>query len=216
MVAGPRLTSVPTRHNVRNRLMELSKITHQELLSKFPSCGKISLALDCWTSTSQHAFLAITGYFIDDDWNYHEILVAFEPVSGSHEGRNLANIVVRALDAAKLSNRVLSITTDNASNNSTLMVSLVQLLREELNEREVISGEALDPILRKLLEGEYHIPCLAHVIQLIVLALLTKLRLEARNENVERTWDHDQDSALTSSGGISRALEKVCDDPSFS
>jgi hypothetical protein len=209
MAAGPKLIHTPTRHDLKNRLMELSNITHLEMLSKLPSSGKISLALDCWTSTTQQAFLAITGYFIDNNWNHHEILVAFEPVSGSHEGRNLASIVVRALDAKKLSQRVLSITTDNASNNSTLMRSLVTILQEELYNRPLISSEALDPILRNLLRGEYHVPCLAHVIQLIVLAMLSTLRLEARNDNVDRTWNHDRDSALASSSGIPKALEKV-------
>ncbi len=74
--------------------MELANISHQKLLSKLPVDDKISLALDGWTSSSQHAFLTVIGYFIDDSWKCHEILVAFEPVINSHEGKNLANIVV--------------------------------------------------------------------------------------------------------------------------
>ena len=210
MIGGPRLIRVPTRHDVKNRLMELSKNTHMELLSKLPASGKISLAMDCWTSTTRHAFLATTGYFIDDAWNYHEILVGFDPLSGSHEGRNLANTVIQTLNETNLSRRVLSITTDNAGNNGTMMRSLVKILQEELNDRQTISSEALDPVLRNLLSNEYHMPCMAHVIQLIAKAFLTTLRLEAKNDTVERTWDNETDAVFTSNGGIAHALEKVC------
>jgi hypothetical protein len=33
--------------------------------------------------------MAVTGYLINQDWNYREILLVFEPVHGSHTGRIL-------------------------------------------------------------------------------------------------------------------------------
>jgi hypothetical protein len=40
------------------------------MLDRLPSSTKLLIALDCWTSPFQQAFMAITGYFIDDEWNY--------------------------------------------------------------------------------------------------------------------------------------------------
>jgi hypothetical protein len=210
MASGSRLIQCPSRLRIRERLMELANISRQEMLAQLPQDSQVCLALDCWTSSSQQAFLAITGYFIDANWRRHEFLVSFDPITGSHEGRNLANIVIQALIRDNLSRRILAVTTDNASNNGTLMDALMVSLQQELHERSRISAEAFDPILRNLLATQYHIPCLAHVIQLAVNALLKKLRLDAKNEQVERTWNNDVDSPLTSSGGIARALEKVC------
>jgi hypothetical protein len=94
------------------------------MLDRLPSGIKLSIALDCWTSPFQQAFMAITGYFIDDEWNYREILLGFEPLHGSHSGTNLSTVLFDLLQQYEITDRVLSITTDNASNNVTLMESI--------------------------------------------------------------------------------------------
>lgn len=69
----------------------------QETLQQLPSGAKMSIALDCWTSPFNHTFMAITGYFLDQEWEYHEVLLGFEPISGSHTGVNLRDIVLQIL-----------------------------------------------------------------------------------------------------------------------
>ena len=44
-------------------------IRQREVLSRLPKGAKISVALDCWTSPFQQAFMAVTDYFIDDNWD---------------------------------------------------------------------------------------------------------------------------------------------------
>jgi hypothetical protein len=41
--------------------------------------------------------MAITGYFIDQDWNYREILLGFEPVHGTYTGANLSTVLLERL-----------------------------------------------------------------------------------------------------------------------
>jgi hypothetical protein len=43
---------------------------HASQLNALPEGAKVSLALDYWTSPFQQAFMAITAYFIDNEWNY--------------------------------------------------------------------------------------------------------------------------------------------------
>ena len=57
--------------------MDLSKITHSKALEALPPDGKISLALDCWTSQDQKPFLAIVGYFVSKEYKFHEVLLGF-------------------------------------------------------------------------------------------------------------------------------------------
>jgi hypothetical protein len=92
--------------------------------------------------------MAITGYFIDADWRYHEVLLGFKPVYGSHTGANLSGVLLQTLMEHNIEGRVFGITTDNASNNKSLVTSLQQSLQQALTE---------DVILPR-------IPCLAHVI----------------------------------------------------
>ena len=65
--------------------------------------------------------MAVTGYFIDTQWEYQEVLLAFEPLEGSHTGYNLSQVLMDILDKYKISDRILAITTDNASNNNSIV-----------------------------------------------------------------------------------------------
>ncbi|KAJ5955241.1 hypothetical protein N7501_009520, partial [Penicillium viridicatum] len=44
------------------------------------------------------AFMAITVYFIDKDWNYREILLGFKPLHGPYIGNNLSDVLHRLLE----------------------------------------------------------------------------------------------------------------------
>jgi hypothetical protein len=85
-----RLSSVPPvfpdRTTLARYLNSVVEDTERSLLDSLPSGSKISIALDCWTSPFQQAFIAITGYFIDDSWAFRKVLLAFEPLYGTHSG----------------------------------------------------------------------------------------------------------------------------------
>ncbi len=85
---------------------------------------KMSIALDCWTSTNNLSFLAVAACFIDVNWNYREVLLGFEHLSGRHTGVNMARVVKELLVKHRLQDRVHAVTTDNASNNHTMIDSL--------------------------------------------------------------------------------------------
>jgi hypothetical protein len=48
-------------------MLDLFAEPQAEGFQKLPSGAKLSLALDCWTSPFRQAFMAITGYFLDED-----------------------------------------------------------------------------------------------------------------------------------------------------
>jgi hypothetical protein len=56
------------------------------LLQALPAENKISLTLDIWTSPNTLASLGVIGSFITSDWQYKEVLLGFEPLSGTHDG----------------------------------------------------------------------------------------------------------------------------------
>ena len=70
---------------IKNRFMTRSQEIIPLLLERLPRGSlKLSLALDCLSSFNCQGYLAINAYFIDDKWNYHEVLLAFEYVKDSH------------------------------------------------------------------------------------------------------------------------------------
>jgi hypothetical protein len=137
-----------------------------------PTGSKISIALYCWTSPFSQSFIAITGYFIDTDWVYREVLLGFKPVYGTHSGSNLSRILLETLLEHKLEARVFGLTADNASNNKTLTESLQQALPD---------GAIL-----------VRIPCLAHVIQLSLNQLLDRIKAVPLNDTAETKWTEKQ------------------------
>jgi hypothetical protein len=68
--------------------------------------------------------MAITGYFIDLDWSYREVLLGFKPLEGAHSGANLSGVILEVLTNHDIQDRMFGLTTDNASNNKTLVDSL--------------------------------------------------------------------------------------------
>lgn len=125
--------------------------------------------------------MAVTGYFIDQDWNYREILLGFEPLHGTHSGVNLSAVLLDLLQQHSIADRVLAITSDNASNNSTLLSNIQDSIQSlDLHDDT--------PIIR--------VPCLAHVIQLSLKQLLGQMKANPKNEATEM-WSEARSQSVS-------------------
>ncbi|KAJ5550943.1 hypothetical protein N7535_001119 [Penicillium sp. DV-2018c] len=156
---APSMPEIPSAKVMRQQIRDLATETQKDILKTLPSGAKLSLSLDCWTSPFKQAFMAVTAYFVSKDWDHREVLLGFEHIQGSHTGANLSHTVVKLLEEHGITNRVLSVTTDNASNNKTL-VDCVKETMESIDSSDDIA------IIR--------VPCIAHVIQLSLQSLLDK------------------------------------------
>ncbi|KAG0158922.1 hypothetical protein PDIDSM_6442 [Penicillium digitatum] len=129
--SAPSPPVIPSADTIRRRLGSLVKDRQQRILRTLPSGSKISIALDCWTSPFSQAFMAITGYFIDSDWVYREVLLGFKPLHGTHTGSYLSSVLIETLVEHNIEDKVFGLTTDNASNNKTLATALQQALSDD-------------------------------------------------------------------------------------
>jgi hypothetical protein len=175
------MPDIPSAKAMRRQLRELVRENQKIILQTLPPGAKLSLALDCWTSPFKQAFMAITGYFIDKDWEYREILLRFEPLHGAHSGVNLSEVVFDLLQEHQITDRVLSVTTDNASNNKTLIESV---------------HEAIEGLQSSSDVAVIRVPCIAHVIQLSLKSLLGKMKAIPKNDRFEQVWSDDRVEAL--------------------
>ncbi|KAI7952638.1 hypothetical protein MJO29_008269 [Puccinia striiformis f. sp. tritici] len=92
----------------------------------------LAFTLDAWTSPNQKAFMAITAHGITSDYKMLDVLIGMPTVHGQHTGENFGNIFVDLIDKMEISNFVVSITADNASNNSTLARRVKQRLGSDI------------------------------------------------------------------------------------
>lgn len=192
--SAPLCPEIPSAKTIRRRLQTTVKERQQDILRKLPENAKLSIALDCWTSPFSQSFIAISGYFIDDDWQYREVLLGFEPLHGTHSGVYLSGVLQGVLQQHGIEDRVLAITTDNASNNKTLIQRLQQSIPAEIT------------IIR--------VPCIAHVIQISLNELLGQMKADPTNETTETQWTEQRSQsartdAIHHKQGISHTLSKV-------
>ncbi len=106
-------------------------------------------------------------YYIEF-WEYQKVLLSFEQIKDKHIESNLSSITERILQELDIQDRVITVITDNVSNNNVMMTAL----DETLQTFSAIS----------------HLSCLAHVIQLAVKQLLKSLMLSLKNENEKEYW----------------------------
>ncbi|KAJ5764738.1 hypothetical protein N7520_004297 [Penicillium odoratum] len=189
---------IPSARSIRRYLESAVRSDQKGVLKRLPDGSRLSLALDCWTSPFQQAFMAITGYFLDQDWNYCEVLLGFEHLHGSHTGENLSKTVIQLLTDHGITDRVLSVTTDNATNNNTLMMNIQETIQSQSQSDTLI----------------FRVPCIAHVIQLSLNELLGKLKVTPPNKEIELEWSDErthsfQTKRSSSTRQIADTLKKI-------
>ncbi|CAB5382253.1 unnamed protein product [Rhizophagus irregularis] len=116
---------IPSADTIKNKIMtyyEEDKVKMKALLKDLP--GKVSFTMDCWTSPSTKSFLSITAHFINKEWNLQNIIIDFIQTQDSHTGSNIKDAFLLGISNMSLESKIMGITTDNASNNSTFMTSL--------------------------------------------------------------------------------------------
>ncbi|EXX51121.1 hypothetical protein RirG_264420 [Rhizophagus irregularis DAOM 197198w] len=145
---------------------EMDKFVKKELPN---APGRLSFTLDAWTSPSYIPFLGITVHWISREWELKEILIDFCKLSGPHSGENLHESFVKCCDDMRILTKIIACTTDNASNNDTLMKALEKTCKDQNIEFTAHNN---------------HIRCLAHIINLAAQDALTTLKVKyVDNEN---------------------------------
>ncbi len=117
--------NIVSRRTLMRRLEEIYNKKKQELkerLNRFKS--KYSVTCDVWTSKNQLSFFGFTIHYINDEWEMKQELLAFKFLEGEHEGESLSVTFIDVLEDFGIADRLLGVTADNASNNSTMMAHM--------------------------------------------------------------------------------------------
>ena len=79
-------------------------------------------------------FMSVVVHNIDDDWNLKKRIIASRRIKGSHTVENILDIIVSVIAGWGLTDRIISITLDNATSNN----AMVRELNEKLNVDDTI------------------------------------------------------------------------------
>lgn len=136
------------------------------------NAGKVSFILDGWTSPNQKAFLGIIACWITDEWELRHAPLDLAILEGEHSGENIASAFAAVLDDYDLWDKMLGVTTDNASNNDTMFVELDKKSRDNMVEFN---------------SKEHRVRCLAHILNLSCKAALQCVNQERIPDGCENS-----------------------------
>jgi len=186
---------IPCPTTLTRHLKRLGVSTIDNIRAGLPTEGRISLAAHTWTLPNKFPFLAIVAYWISDSWQMEAVLIGFEEIKGSHTGANMAEIINGVLAKYGIQDRILGLTTNSASNNRTL--------------REALSN-AWSLLTVEWSQFENHIPCMAHVIQLILGAFMSLIKVQSRDGHMPSGFKANYiDKVTRLDNGFHKTVEKV-------
>ncbi|OJA08026.1 hypothetical protein AZE42_10848 [Rhizopogon vesiculosus] len=129
--------------------------------------GKMNFTTDTWTSENHRAFVAFAVHL-----EHKGIPLSFPldiiEVATSHTGEQLAAVFADMLREFGISDKMLSTTCDNASNNNVMIDKLATLVPE-------FAGDAS------------HTRCFLHTVNLVAKSLICEF--DVSKKNAECTWD---------------------------
>lgn len=127
------------------------------------------LTEDCWMSANGFSMFGITIHWITKDFKTCEVIFAMKNLVGQHTGVNLGNHLNLVLVEYNIAEKILCITTNNASNNSTMATQIGDLLLCFSSDKNLIgcpahvinlSARAVLEVFSKHLESQVSLlPC---------------------------------------------------------
>lgn len=161
-------TFIPSSTTLKRDIIDLFKQQKQKVTNLLQQCsGRISFAVDAWTSANFIPFLGMTVHWIDANWKARCLLISLEPLSGPHSGDNLAKVFVNVCNEFGILSKIQAITTDNAANNITFLRNLEISCQEQSVSFQL---------------KHRHVRCLAHIMNLAVQDFLEALKSQALDD----------------------------------
>ena len=94
--------------------------TRNDLIKYFRTQrDKFALPSDIWNVCSKQDYLTVTGHYLDSDWNLQKKVLGFHPMEYAHTAVNIFNVITSVLETYSITDRIISITLDNASANTS-------------------------------------------------------------------------------------------------
>jgi len=149
----PRYTHV-SRSTLRRDCLKRWKQAKRHLIDYFGNLKTgVNLTSDVWSAPhgSPESYICVTAHWVEpESWQMMKRTIAFRLFDYPHTGENIFAVIDRVIQTFKLEDKILSISFDNASNNT----SAVTLLK--MKYKPVCDGVFV------------HSRCVAHIINLAV------------------------------------------------
>ncbi|KAK2662889.1 hypothetical protein Ddye_001463 [Dipteronia dyeriana] len=115
-----------SRTTTRNDLIRLFETQRDDLVAEIQHLSvSVALTSDIWNAYSKQDYLCVTGHYLDSDWRITKRIFGFRPMDFTHTAENIFNVIMEVLETYEITHRILSITFDNASANTSSIALFV-------------------------------------------------------------------------------------------
>ena len=128
MLNSESVTKLLSQTKFHDLLNQMYDVILKNLMMNWEFSIKILLTVDDWSSSNKLLFLDINCYYINKNWNYWERLVEFELIFDNHNDQNLRETVKRIIHEQNLKTHLLTIISNNVSNNDIMWTKIVNKL----------------------------------------------------------------------------------------
>jgi hypothetical protein len=146
----------------------------------------VACTFDIWTGRIKVGYIALTAHYLDVDWNIQKRLIGFRKIPYPHTAENIFVSIMDIFEFYGIKEKVISITFDNASNNT----ATIPMFRSRLNPP---NGFEL-----------FHQRCVCHIINLIVQDGTQELKNYV--DNIRSALSY-----ITSTGRRQEEFDYLCD-----
>lgn len=134
--------TLPSRRTIDNVICQMYDVKQKEHKKAIENVPSIALTTDFWTSNNNESYCGITGHWIDSDWRLTSVTLGCLLVEERHTADNVASFYEEFAATWNIADKICCVVTDNARN------MVIAIERTDYN----------------------HIPCIAHCMQLSILA----------------------------------------------
>lgn len=114
--------SLPSRKTISNAMIPaLYEDTKEKVLLEINNVRshdhiKLCLTTDMWTSRENENFIAVTGHFISEDYQFKSILIECFLFEDTHSSANIQSKLLQIINEWGLRDKINFIVSDNAAN----------------------------------------------------------------------------------------------------
>lgn len=152
--------ALPNRNRVHDVILEETGRNQQVIIDRLRAAKSIATTFDIWTSRVGYGFGCLTAHYFRDSPELESVVLEFKQIAHPHDGPTINAFIKETLVKYKIAKKVVSLTTDNASNNVVAVNTLVEDLCLDSN----------------FSFGFLKFRCTAHIINLAVNKALNELK----------------------------------------
>lgn len=141
------------------------------------------LTTDCWTSSANESYLALTAHYMTTDFELQSVLLECAQIFDTHTSENLAKEIDRIVEEFSLKDKVILVVSDNASN--------------------------INIAVKKHLDWQ-HFGCYAHSLNLIVQSALSSPEINELKVKIKTVVSHFKQSSTATEKLVNYQTKQWC------